>query len=286
MDTPPALTIGMPVYNGAAFLRPALDSLLGQSFDDFELIISDNASTDDTAQILQDYAAKDTRIRILTQAKNLGAIANFRAVYDAANAPMFMFAAADDMWDVDWIAKLLPAAQSTGGVAYGLMQTVDVTGAQEAHPSNGAYAYTGPRLLRRLKFYLAPAVLGKPNPIYGIFPTSLFSSAVWGAYSEVRNAPDVFAVYEILATAPVQTVATSKHYKRRHTMNIGLSREITPLAYRTKLVPFRRTQVPDYLRVSSWLECVLMIVLYPVARLGLTYGKVQFWRTRRSVKPT
>jgi glycosyltransferase involved in cell wall biosynthesis len=59
----PRVSIGLPAYNGEWYLAPALDSLLAQDFDDFELLISDNASTDGTGDISRDYAARDPRIR-------------------------------------------------------------------------------------------------------------------------------------------------------------------------------------------------------------------------------
>lgn len=100
---PPKVSIGMPVYNGEPFIREALDSLLAQTFTDFELIISDNGSTDNTAVICQEYAAKDARIRHVRQAENRGALANFHFVLDGAVGDYFMWAAADDVWLPDYI---------------------------------------------------------------------------------------------------------------------------------------------------------------------------------------
>lgn len=80
----PEVSIGMPVYNGEKFIREALDSLLAQTYTDFELIISDNASTDDTEAICQEYTAKDTRVRYVRQAENKGPAANFQFVLDKA----------------------------------------------------------------------------------------------------------------------------------------------------------------------------------------------------------
>jgi len=94
----PKVSIGMPVYNGEAFIREALDSLLAQTFTDFELIISDNASTDGTEAICREYAAKDARIRYVRQAENRGGIPNFQFVLDEAVGEYFMWAAADDVW--------------------------------------------------------------------------------------------------------------------------------------------------------------------------------------------
>ena len=75
MSRPP-VTIGLPVYNGEKFLRQALDSLLGQTMGDFELIICDNASSDATGQICRAYARADRRVRYYRNATNIGAPRN------------------------------------------------------------------------------------------------------------------------------------------------------------------------------------------------------------------
>jgi len=103
----PRVSIGMPVYNGEKFIRDALDSLLAQTFTDFELIISDNASTDDTEAICRGYAAKDARIRYVRQAENLGAAANFKFVLDEAVGEYFMWAAHDDVFFEHHLAVLV-----------------------------------------------------------------------------------------------------------------------------------------------------------------------------------
>ncbi len=105
----PAVSIGMPVYNGAKYIREALDSLLAQSFTDFELIISDNASADETQAICEAYAARDTRIRYVRQPENQGGVPNFLYVLRAARGEFFMWAAHDDIWAPNWLETLIAA---------------------------------------------------------------------------------------------------------------------------------------------------------------------------------
>lgn len=105
----PRVSIGMPVYNGEPFIREALDSLLAQTFNDFELIISDNGSMDETEVICHEYAEKDKRIRYIRQPYNHGAIANFQFVLDEAVGDYFMWAAADDLQEPDFIDLLVTA---------------------------------------------------------------------------------------------------------------------------------------------------------------------------------
>lgn len=93
----PRVSIGLPVYNGEAYLAKAIESLLGQTFRDFELIISDNASTDGTEAICREYAKQDGRIRYERQGRNLGAAENFNRAAQLARGEYFRWAAHDDV---------------------------------------------------------------------------------------------------------------------------------------------------------------------------------------------
>ena len=93
----PRVSIGLPVYNGGKFLVEALTSLLGQSFADLEVIVSDNGSTDDTPHICRLFAARDRRVRFFRSESNLGASANFNHVVAQARGEYFKWAAHDDL---------------------------------------------------------------------------------------------------------------------------------------------------------------------------------------------
>jgi len=106
-DGRPLVSIGLPVYNGERYLGEALDSLLAQEYQCFELIVSDNASTDGTAEICRAYQAKDKRIRYFQNESNLGSVKNFGRVLDLSTGKYFMWAAHDDLWEPDCISKLV-----------------------------------------------------------------------------------------------------------------------------------------------------------------------------------
>jgi glycosyltransferase involved in cell wall biosynthesis len=91
------VSIGLPVYNGERFLSTAIDSLLRQTFGDFDLIISDNASTDATGEICREYAEQDRRIRYVRSEQNVGSAGNFNRVVQLSTAPYFTWAAHDDV---------------------------------------------------------------------------------------------------------------------------------------------------------------------------------------------
>ena len=101
--TTPLVSIGLPVFNGESSLRLAIDSLLDQTFGDFELVISDNASSDRTESLCRTYAKKDNRIRYFRQDVNLGAEANYSFVLERSVGKYFMWAAADDVRSPDFI---------------------------------------------------------------------------------------------------------------------------------------------------------------------------------------
>jgi glycosyltransferase involved in cell wall biosynthesis len=101
----PRLSIGIPVFNGQHFLPELLDSLLTQSFGDFEILICDNASTDRTRQIGRDYACHDSRVCYHCNERNLGAIANYNRVFELSTAPLFKWAADDDVYRHDYLEK-------------------------------------------------------------------------------------------------------------------------------------------------------------------------------------
>ncbi|MBW4612657.1 MAG: glycosyltransferase [Desmonostoc vinosum HA7617-LM4] len=101
----PRLSIGLPVYNGEKFLEEAIDSLLAQTFTDFELIISDNASTDKTEEICRAYAKQDQRICYYRNSQNIGCARNFNQVFKLSSGEYFKWAAYDDLHAPDFIQK-------------------------------------------------------------------------------------------------------------------------------------------------------------------------------------
>lgn len=101
----PRVSIGLPVYNGETYLEAALDSLLGQTFSDFELIVADNASTDRSPEICAHYAARDPRIHYLRNEANIGGFANANLVMKRARGELFLLAAHDDIRQPRYIER-------------------------------------------------------------------------------------------------------------------------------------------------------------------------------------
>jgi glycosyltransferase involved in cell wall biosynthesis len=100
------ITIGVPVYNGAAFLAQALENLRQQSFSDFRVLILDNASSDATGEIAQDFVRADSRFSYHRNQQNIRAVPNFQAALAAAETPYFLWRAADDASDLNYLEVL------------------------------------------------------------------------------------------------------------------------------------------------------------------------------------
>jgi glycosyltransferase involved in cell wall biosynthesis len=109
MTVAPRLTIGLPVYNGEQYLSESLDALLGQTYSEYELIISDNASTDATEEVCRDYAARDSRIRYLRQPANIGACPNHNFTVHEARGELFKWASHDDLYARDLVGRCIEA---------------------------------------------------------------------------------------------------------------------------------------------------------------------------------
>lgn len=136
-DTP-SVTIGVPAYNEERFLAATIDSLLAQSFTDFELIISDNISTDATAAIAREYEQKDKRIRYIRQPRNIGSIQNINSLIKQARGEFFLLAGAHDLLSENYISSLIDALNENPKtvLAYGKAVWIDKNGQEIDKPSS------------------------------------------------------------------------------------------------------------------------------------------------------
>jgi glycosyltransferase involved in cell wall biosynthesis len=101
----PKVSIGLPVYNGENFIQEAIESILNQTFEDFELILSDNASTDETAAICRTYVAQDRRVRYYRNSENIGATGNYNHVFALSSGEYFKWAHHDDVCEPTFLTE-------------------------------------------------------------------------------------------------------------------------------------------------------------------------------------
>jgi glycosyltransferase involved in cell wall biosynthesis len=188
----PKVSIGMPVFNGGKIredgkteIEIAIESLLKQTFEDFELVISDNASTDRTSEIIHRYATKDSRIVLFKQAQNIGSFKNFRFVLEKSKGEYFFWASHDDWWEKHFIASGIAALEKRDNAsgAFGVVQYIDKEGRKYAKGYE-FLRYQPPYHLDydsaylRIKSYIINNVTD--HLLYAFFRRDIFNDFVWG----------------------------------------------------------------------------------------------------------
>ena len=129
-DRKPRVSIGMPVYNGELYLEQAIDSILAQSYTDFELVICDNASADRTREICLTYVKKDQRVHYHRNATNIGASGNYNRVFELSRGEYFKWAAHDDIIAPDFLLKCVEVLDQNPSVvlSFSRIQIIDENG--------------------------------------------------------------------------------------------------------------------------------------------------------------
>jgi glycosyltransferase involved in cell wall biosynthesis len=215
----------MPVYNGDQYIESSLNSLLRQSCGDFELIISDNASTDKTKDICEAICQIDRRVKYIRQPLTISAFENFRFVLNTAQAEYFMWAACDDLWDDEWLKSCYKNIKifKKQTFTFGCLQFINSEGKKIAHAGN-AFAYplhSKNPLIRFIFYYLIPESFGKANLIYSLMPTSSVKTIVSSFTACDHPFADVILVARIVETLSLKQNDKSHFYKRVHPNNAG-----------------------------------------------------------------
>jgi glycosyltransferase involved in cell wall biosynthesis len=203
----PKLSIGLAVYNGENYIKEALDSILAQTFEDFELIITDNASTDKTHEICTEYAAKDQRIRYYRNEQNLGASRNQSLSFELSRGKYFKLAAHDDICAPDFFQKCVAVLDQNPDVVLCYPQTKIINEhgeVQEQYPDGrlrvrltqkktglrrSLQSFVGDGQLHvdspkpHLRFRSVACDMGKLHPIFGIIRAdALRQTPLWENY--------------------------------------------------------------------------------------------------------
>jgi glycosyltransferase involved in cell wall biosynthesis len=181
-DDRPRVSIGLPVFNGENYLEEALDSILAQTYSDFELIISDNASTDRTEEICRAYTARDKRIRYFRNGTNLGAAKNFNRVFELSSGEYFKWATHDDLCAPEYLERCVEILDREPDIVlcYPKTSIIDEHGEFVENYFDG-FNLRSPKPHERFRdFFHAP---GLCNPIVGLIRASaLRRTALIGNY--------------------------------------------------------------------------------------------------------
>ncbi|MEM1429725.1 MAG: glycosyltransferase family 2 protein [Pseudomonadota bacterium] len=167
------VSLAMPVYNGEQYIREAIDSILDQDYPEFELIITDNASTDSTQEICRDYAKQDPRVRYFRNEKNLGAAPNYNRGFEHATGAYLKWCAHDDKISKNYVSACVAAleADPTATLAFGRTICID----SDSNEVDGPDVNETPAILdtdAAHRYYRALILGGTCFPIFGVFRTS------------------------------------------------------------------------------------------------------------------
>lgn len=165
--TAPQISIGLPVYNGETHLPLALESLLAQTFEDFEIVISDNHSTDATELICRDFAARDRRIRYVRGDRNRGVAWNFNQAFKLSEGRYFKWASSNDIHDPAFLRRCLDVLESNPNavLAYPKTRIIDEHNAMIAEYEDNL-DLPWPEAPRRFQEYLRR--VGLCNALFGL----------------------------------------------------------------------------------------------------------------------
>jgi len=225
----PKVSIGLPVRNGERYVTQAIESLLSQSFTDFELIITDNLSTDRTAEICAGFATTDNRVRFYQNKTNIDAARNFNKVASLARGTFFAWANHDDWWGETYLERCVEAlgADHASVLSYTGSYLVDESGAVLAEPrvGLGLDAASPWERLRKYHDLLLEVERGPEHechkqvseglwiPVYGLIRTEvLCKTRMIGKYIS----SDTVLIEEMLLHGPFQEIPDKLFFKRDH----------------------------------------------------------------------
>ncbi len=215
MQTNPKVSIGMPVYNGQAYIRQALDSIVAQKFQDFELIISDNGSLDSTRKICEAYAAKDKRIRLYSSSENRGAAWNYNYVLKLANGQYFKWAAHDDLIAPDFLGKCVEVLDHSSDVvlAYCKAIAIDAQGKEHNQIEDDLHLTSPSSVTRFKQFQQRYRRKSLSNPVFGLMRISALRNT-----PGIRNliSADIILLGELSILGKFHEVPEYLFYRRYH----------------------------------------------------------------------
>jgi len=241
----PRVTIGLPVYNGAKYLEAALDSILAQTFSDFELIISDNASTDNTEEICKRYSAMDKRIRYYRNDKNLGAAPNFNQVFFLSSSEYFKWAAYDDIIEPEYLNKCVEVLDQKPEVVLCFTQIKRID-------ENGIFIdeqrYRSDTSDKKPQFRFKNIALNTGNtamPVFGLMRSNVAAqTGLIGAYPS----SDVVLLAELSLYGPFYEIPDKLFYWRYHPEQSFKGE----LAAERSRVAWFKTEAKDKISLPKW----------------------------------
>lgn len=265
----------MPVYNGERYLTEALDSILSQTYADFELIISDNASTDRTEEICREYASRDARISYHRSDINRGAAWNYNHVFELSRGKYFKWASHDDRCAPTFLERCVEALDTSPYVVVSFPRTtvIDAEGGT-IDMEEDDLPLDSPDVVRRFVACLNPMKLCH-NVIFGLIRRDILAATpLIGAYL----ASDRSLVAELSLYGPFDELPERLFFRRKHGGNIGIALKDLQF-YRPELR--RRFVMPEWRLLLEFLRSISRVPLGAGEKARLTRAVLRWAVGRR-----
>ena len=280
----PLVSIGLPVYNGERFLRQALDSILAQTFTDFELIISDNASTDATRAICAEYAARDPRLRYVRNERNMGASYNYNRVTELSVGKYIRHAAYDDILAPTNIERCVEIMEADDGIAlcYPQMSRIDEEGRIIDTFTDSLNLPEEDPVVRWSRFHTLCNDCSMCDPVFGLFRGSVLNATpVLGRFA----AADIILLAEVALRGRIHEVREVLFFERWHART-SVNANRAPDDRAAWFDPEARGRWENHLPQYRWLrEYIAMIgraPLSPRQKLSCSAALIPWaWRNKR-----
>jgi len=209
----PRVSLALPVYNGERFVAEAIRSILEQDYTDFELLITDNASTDRTKEICRAFAARDRRIRYVRNERNLGAAGNFNLGFEQTSGEYFKWCAHDDLLSPNYLTECIRALDADPAVvvAYGKLVGIDENGAVTPYVEQHPPRMYGLPAVQRFRTLLPVHVL-----VAAVFGVNRRSALGKTALHKPYYSSDCVLLSEMVLLGEIARLPNAVLYNREH----------------------------------------------------------------------
>ncbi len=272
----PLVSIGLAVRNGALYLAQALDSILAQTFGDFEVIVSDNASTDATEDICRRYAQQDRRIRYSRNPRNIGGANNENLTVQLARGKYFRWAAHDDMLAPELLAECVHVLEQNPDIVlcYSYIVAIDQLGREINVTTHTRGTSPTPHQRLRELMYRDHAC----EMIYGLIRTDVLRTT---RLQQNYTDSDRTLLCELALRGRFCELPAPLFYKRYHPANVYLD-------WRERMAWFN-PNIGDTITFPNWLQFVDMVrtvahVELPSGEKALCYAATARWSVRQSAR--
>ncbi len=240
------VTVGVPVFNGENYLREALERIRNQEYSDFEAVIRDNASSDGTADIAREYAAKDARFRYVRNEVNIGGARNCNAILRDTRSPYIVWAYHDDLLHPAFLKDAMARFAEAGPQAvcvYPRVALIDERGSVVAHHDDSDLEIADPSAHARLRTVLR-RVVGQVQ--FGLMRSAVARTC--GGVSESTAGEMILpAALSLRGSLLLASAEEARLYIRQHAQRSGGDREteaawVDPVRTRT-VFPYSRSNI-------------------------------------------